>query len=188
MGLDTTITGDDHRSLGRLDEAYELADRGRLADITGHRCREVHLLEHRLVDHLLLDVVRNTQQHRGRLRRVQCPGYLIEYLADVIGALDQLAVTGYAAVQLGLIDRPSLAGTLLQTPAPEDVGRGLAGDRQHRQLLGKGVGDAGYQVRRTRAGGGNTRRRAVREACVAAGHERRALFVFDQHGIDRGMK
>jgi hypothetical protein len=58
--------------------------------------REVDLIQHAVVDGFLLYVVGDRQQHRPWFATEQRLGGLVEHLAEVVGALDQLVVAGDA--------------------------------------------------------------------------------------------
>ena len=120
------------------------ADRAAFVETISREGEDVmDLIEDLFVHQLLLDVVWNAKQHRPGLAGEQCLGRLIEDLAEIVGALDQLAIARDAAKQLGLIDRAALAGALLQPATAENIGRGLASQRQYRELFGVRIGNPG---------------------------------------------
>ena len=112
---------------------------------------------------------------------------LIQHIGEVIGAFDQLVVAGHARKQRGLVDAAALPRTFLQAATPENVGRGFAGNHNHRQFVGVGVGNAGNQIACTGACGGNARTNAPANPRITTRHEGRALLVLDQHRLDAGV-
>ncbi len=145
--------------------------------------RKVDLLQHAVVDRFLLHVVGNRQQHRPGIAPEQRLRRLVQHLAEIVGAFDQLVIARDAGEQCALVDGAALARAFLQAAAAEDVGRGLAGDGQHRQPFGIGIGDAGDEVGRAGSGGGDAGRRSQRYPRITARHEGCALFVLHQHAL-----
>ena len=184
-GLDAAVAGDNHRRVRSMQKRGEFGGGRRVPD-----CRlagKMDLLEHAVVDQLLLHVVGDRQQHRPRLAPEQRLGGLVQHLAEIVGALDQLVVAGDAGEQRALVDGAAFARAFLQPALAEDVGGGLAGDRQHRQPLGVGVGDPGDEVGRARPRRGDAGSGPERHPRVAARHEGRALLVLDQHALHAGV-
>ena len=145
---------------------------------------EADLVEQACVDHFLLHVVGEAEQHRAGVGRQQNLRRLPQDLEQVVGALDDPVVARDAAEQGRLVDAAAFAGTLLQAALAENESRGFAGDDQDGQLFRVGIGNAGDQVGGAGAGRRDAGADAARGAGMAAGHERRALFVLDQYARD----
>ncbi len=69
---------------------------------------------------------------------------------------------------------------------PRTLGGDLAGDRDERDAVEHGCGEAGDEVGRAGAGGRHAHARAARGAGVAVGHVGGALLVADQDVVDGG--
>ena len=183
--LDATVAGDDHRRLRRPQQVGEFRCRRAVAGC--HAAGDMHRVEHAVVDPLFLHVVGDRQQHRSRLAPQQRLRGLVQHLAQIVGALDQLVIARDAGEQRTLIDGAAFARAFLQAAFAENIGRGFTGDRQHRQPLGVGIRNPGNQIGRAGTGGGDAGRRSVRHARIAARHEGCALLVLDQYALHAGI-
>ncbi len=124
-------------------------------------------------DDRVLHVLGDVDQDRAGPSRAGHVERLLDDPGDLAGVLDQVMMLGDRARDLhhrGLLERVGA----------DDVARHLAGDRHQRDGIHLGVGQAGHQVQRTRAGGRHHHARPARGPRISFGGEDAPLLVSRQ--------
>ena len=75
--LDAAVSGNNHRMCGGLDHRGQFGNRSGSIVAGAGWAGKMNLLEHRFINHFLLDVVGNAQQNRSRLIGKQGLGRLV---------------------------------------------------------------------------------------------------------------
>ena len=128
-------------------------------------------------DERVLDVLGHVDQDRAGPAGAGDVERLLDDPGDVAGVLHQVMVLG---------DRPADLDhrRFLERVGADDVGRDLAGDRDDRQRVHLGVGQAGDEVQGPGAGGGHHDAGLAGDAGVALGGEDPPLLVAGQDRPD----
>ena len=174
------MAGDDHGALRLVDQLRRLLDLRRMSGHVGVVAGQVDGLGIGELDLFLLHVFGNVDENRSGAPRPRDVEGFLDGAREVGGVHDEVVVLGHGQGDAGDVG-------LLEGVLADGLAGDLAGDGHHGHGVHHGVGQAGDEVGRPRAGGGPAHADVAGGARVAVGGVGGRLLVPYQNVAKSGV-
>ena len=177
LRCDHTAAAIDHRPLGRGNKAQHLLKRQIIRTAHGIVTAKADSLREDRMSCLVLDVLGNIDQHRPGTSTLGYMKGLLDDPGNIIDIPDKVAVLHNGK------RHPKEIG-LLESTATDHFLRHLSGDRNQRNRIHVGIGDAGHKIRGAGTGSCHADAGLTRYACISLGCESASLLMAGQDRTD----